>query len=269
MNEIVELLRQHGVLIVFLFVFLEQIGAPVPAIPVVIIAAAFADRQPHALAHLLLLSVVASLLADSAWFYLGRRYGYRIIARLCRVSLSPDSCVRKTESFFERWGFPSLVFAKFIPGFSTVAPPLAGALPRGRYRMFLLYDAVGATIWIGAGIFLGVVFQHAIGEVINKLETLGGWAIVFLAALLLLFLTYKWWERNRFYRDLRMARISVDELHQRLASGSATVVLDVRSSSARQAQPGRIPGAIVLGAEEMEEKLQEISRDDDVVLYCT
>lgn len=269
MNEIIHLLRQHGVAIVFLFVFLEQIGAPVPAIPIVVVAAAFANREPRDLAHLAFFSVVASLIADSFWFVLGRRYGYRIIARLCRLSLSPDSCVRKTESFFERWGFPSLTFAKFIPGFSTVAPPLAGAMPRGRFRTFVLYDVIGAALWVAAGILLGVVFQHAIGEVIDKLEMLGGWAIVFLASALGLFLAYKAWERNRFYRNLRMARISVEELHQRLESGSATVVLDVRSESARLVNPGRIPGALVLTADEMEEKLRHIARDDDVVLYCT
>lgn len=269
MNEIIHLLRQHGAPIVFLFIFLEQIGAPVPAIPVVIVAAAFTNRDPQALLHLLVLSVIASLLADSIWFYLGRRYGYRIIARLCRISLSPDSCVRRTETFFEKWGMPSLTFAKFIPGLSQVAPPLAGAAPRGRFRAFVLYDTIGAALWIAAGIILGVMFQHAIGEVIDKLETLGGWAVVVLASMLLLFLTYKWWERNRFHKQLRMSRISVGELRERLESGSATVILDVRSESARRAQPGRIPGAIVLTAEEMEEKLEEISRDDDVVLYCT
>ena len=127
MVRLVELVIRHGVPLVFFNVLLEQLGVPVPAVPTLIIAGALSREGRISSTHVLVASVLASLIADWIWFMLGRRYGYRILKTLCRISLSPDSCVRDTESKFERWGLKSLLFAKFVPGFSTVAPPLAGA----------------------------------------------------------------------------------------------------------------------------------------------
>src|SRR5436190_1596402 len=125
--------------------------------------------------HVLIAAVFASLIADLIWYELGRRYGYRILRTLCRISLSPDSCVRDTEARFERWGLKSLLIAKFIPGFSTVAPPLAGAARQSR-AAFLLYDGVGALIWAGAAVAAGRLFFRAIDRVLLALENLGWWA---------------------------------------------------------------------------------------------
>jgi hypothetical protein len=187
---------------------------------------------------------------------------------LCRVSLSPDSCVRQTESLFERWGMPSLLFAKFIPGFSTVAPPLAGALGASP-ASFLVYDAGGALLWAGAGVGGGMLFHRAIDRVLVFLTSIGSWAIVILAGALALFVAYKWWQRRRFYKMLRMARITVDELWRLIEDGQSPIVLDVRTAGARSADPRRIPGAAVLDASEIDARLQELSRDREIILYCT
>ncbi len=130
MSTLIHYLVRYGVSLVFLNVFAEQIGMPVPAVPTLIVAGALARNGRMSSTHTILIAAVAaSLIADWIWFLLGRRYGYRILRTLCRISLSPDSCVRDTEARFERWGMKSLLFAKFVPGFSTVAPPLAGASP--------------------------------------------------------------------------------------------------------------------------------------------
>jgi len=145
----------YGLPLIFGIVLLEQLGAPIPALPVLIVAGALAVDRDLSAVQILTVAVVASLLADSVWYVLGRLRGQRVLKTLCRISLSPDSCVRQTESLFERWGMPALLIAKFIPGFSTVAPPLAGAM-RGRIASFLLYDAGGALLWAGAGVVLDV-----------------------------------------------------------------------------------------------------------------
>lgn len=269
MNEILDLLTRHGRAVVFVIAFLEQIGAPVPAIPVLIVAGALAANAGGGILPLLALAVAGALLADLMWFFLGRRYGYRVLGLLCRISLSPDSCVRQTESFFERWGFVSLVFAKFIPGFSIVAPPLAGALPRATLARFILYDGIGAIVWAGVSLAAGVIFRGAIERLLEALADLGGWAVVLLAAALLLFVLFKWWERRRLYRTLRMARISVEELRERMSGEIPVVILDVRSAAAQKADPRRIPGALVLPAEELERGLDAIEREAEIVLYCT
>src|SRR4029078_1488884 len=141
-----ELVIQYGVALVFVNVFLEQIGAPIPAVPTLIVAGALSRNGQLSSTHVLVAAFLASLLADYGWFLLGRRYGYKVLQLLCKVSLSPDSCVRETEARFERWGVKALLIAKFIPGFSTVAPPLAGAAKRSTLG-FLVYDGIGALVW--------------------------------------------------------------------------------------------------------------------------
>ncbi|MGH9458801.1 MAG: VTT domain-containing protein [Thermoanaerobaculia bacterium] len=269
MNEILALLTRHGEAVVFVAAFLEQIGAPIPAIPVIVVAGAVAATTGGGVASLLVLAVAGALLADVVWYVLGRRYGYRILGLLCRVSLSPDSCVRKTETFFDRWGYLSLAFAKFVPGYSVVAPPLAGALPRASFPRFLLYDAVGAVLWAGASLAAGVLLHDAIEDVLEALEALGGWAVVLLASALVLFVLFKWWERRRFYRTLQLARISPAELRERLTSGPAVVVLDVRSPSAQRHDPRSVPGARMASEDRIEIALRDVDPAQEIVLYCT
>jgi membrane protein DedA with SNARE-associated domain len=253
---------------VALNVFLEQIGAPIPAVPTLVVAGALTRSGQLSVTAVMLFSVAASLLADWIWFLLGRRYGYRVLRVLCRLSLSPDSCVRDTEAKFERWGMKSLLVAKFVPGFSTVAPPLAGAGGRSTVE-FLIYDGLGAAIWAGAAVAAGRAFHRAIHVVLQRIEDLGGWALLFLGSMLALVIVFKWWQRRRFIMMLRMSRISVDELKAMLDSGRTPVVLDVRTPSARKHDPRRIPTAIVANQEQIEERVRDLKPDEEIILYCT
>src|SRR6266511_2597609 len=192
-----------------------------------------------------------------------RRHGFRILKTLCRVSLSPDSCVRKTTSIFEKWGMPSLVVAKFVPGFSTVAPPLAGAT-NARFLPFLLYDGAGALVWAGAGVAAGMAFHRAIDRALEFLTGIGSRALVILGVALLLFVGVKWWQRRRFYLMLRMARISPAELRRLMDEGRDPIVLDVRTQGALLADPRRIPGARLLELSDIPEKLAGLPQDREI-----
>lgn len=268
MHALIEALARHGLPLVFANVLLEQLGLPVPAIPTLVAAGALSAGGRLSTTALLGLAVGASLIADSLWYLLGRRYGYRILKTMCRISLSPDSCVRQTESLFERQGVRSLLYAKFIPGFSTVAPPLAGALKVGFLR-FAVFDAGGAAAWAGSGIAVGIVFHRAIDEVARFLEGLGFWALVIAGGLLVAFIASKWWQRRRFYRFLRMARITPEQLRALIDEGKAPVIVDVRNRAAAQRDPRRIPGALSVPIEEIDASIGSLPLDREVVLYCT
>ena len=268
MHPLVDTVLKHGLPLVFVSVFLEQIGLPIPAVPILIVAGALTVEKDVSLAQVLLVAVIASVIADSIWYALGRRLGLRVLKTLCRVSLSPDSCVRQTETAFERWGMPSLLVAKFIPGFSTVAPPLAGATVR-RPLSFLFYDAGGALAWAGAAVLLGRVFHTAIDRAIETLAGFGTNALFVVAAALALFIGLKWWQRRRFYRALRMARILPEDLYPLLAKSDGPVVLDVRTPSARAVDARRIPGAKILEFSEIAAKAESLPTDREIVLYCT
>src|SRR5436190_8467247 len=177
MQHLALYVSRYGLTLIFVNVLFEQLGLPIPAIPVLIVAGALAVEKDLSVPAVLLVAVVASVLADAAWFLVGRRYGFRVLRTLCRVSLSPDSCVRQTTSIFEKWGLPSLVVAKFVPGFSTVAPPLAGAI-KARFLPFLFFDGAGALVWAGAGVGAGMVFHRAIDRALEFLTGIGTWAVV-------------------------------------------------------------------------------------------
>ncbi|MGE5345039.1 MAG: VTT domain-containing protein [Acidithiobacillales bacterium] len=268
MNELVAALSRYGVLLVFANVLVEQLGAPVPAIPTLVLAGALAADGRLSLAGLVLVSVVASLLGDSVWYLLGRRHGYRVLRMLCRLSLSPESCVRQTESVFDRWGLLTLLVAKFVPGLSTVAPPLAGS---GRVGIvpFLSVSAAGAFLWAAFASGLGWLFHGTVNEVVGALATLGGGALAVLGGAFLLFLGVKWRQRRRFFKQLRMARIPVGDLRRLMEGGGEPLVIDVRSAGARARDPWRIPRAVVLDPDDLERQIPLLSTEREIVLYCT
>ncbi len=265
---LVEIVLKYGLPLVFINVLLEQLGLPIPAVPTLIMAGALSVDRGMSAPRVLAVAVLASLIADSLWYALGRRLGLRVLKTICRISLSPDSCVRQTTSAFERWGMPSLLVAKFIPGFSTVAPPLAGAISR-RPAAFLLFDAGGSVIWAGAAVLLGRLFHRAIDRAFDYVAGIGQRAVVGLAAALVLFIALKWWQRRRFYRALRMARISAADLHALLQGDPPPMVLDVRTPSARQSDPRRIPGARAFDLEEVDRVAGGLPPGGEIVLYCT
>src|SRR5437764_6139938 len=268
MTSLVHYVLVYGVSLIFINVLLEQLGAPVPAVPALIVAGALSREQRMSSTNVLIAALFASLIADYVWFELGRRYGYRILKTLCRVSLSPDSCVRDTEARFERWGLKSLLIAKFMPGFSTVAPPLAGAAGRSTLA-FIAYDGIGALIWAGSAVAAGRAFHRAIDRVLAALENLGGWAVVVIASLLAVLIAVKWAQRLHFLKQLRLARIEPHELKAMIDRGEFPIVLDVRTPGARKHNPRAIPNAILAHMDDVATQLGNVPPHQDVVLYCT
>lgn len=268
MDQLPHLLRTYGVLIVFGTVLLEQIGLPIPAFPVLVVAGALAidtGGGPLQLLAGVLASIAACLISDYFWFRAGRHYGTRILRLLCKISLSPDSCVRQTEDNFGRWGEKSLVVAKFIPGFSTIAPPLAGAMGTTTAR-FVWLSLAGGLLWTAAGVGLGAWFHASVGDVLAWFDALGGTALAIVASLLGVFVLLKYIERRRNLGAAEMPRVTPAELMALLEAGHDPLVVDARGMTARQLQQG-IPGAIVLG-DDRDRLLATLDRDRHIVVYC-
>jgi membrane protein DedA with SNARE-associated domain/rhodanese-related sulfurtransferase len=268
MQDISHLIAQHGLALVFANVLLDQLGLPTPALPALMVAGALAAEGKLSAPALFGIAVAATLIADSVWYAAGRRYGNRIMKTLCRVSLTPDYCVNQTQTLFERWGMNALLVANFIPGLATVAPPLAGATGIGWPR-FLFFSTLGASLWAGAGLGVGMAFKEQIAQLLGWLERMGTMAITAVVVLCAAYVAYKWWERHRFFTMLRMARISVDELYRLMEAGAGPVVVDVRSQTARALEPRRIPGARHVPLHAVGLHAGDLPRDRDIVLYCT
>lgn len=268
MDEGIQFLLRHGYSLLFLFVFAEQIGLPLPAVPILLAMGALAGTGQLSYPLALLLAVTASLLSDVIWYQLGRRRGASVLNLLCRISLEPDSCVRRTEDTFARHGARALLYAKFVPGLNTAAPPLAG-LFQMRLSRFLAFDAVGALFWAGGFSALGLIFSDQLERVAAWAAQLGGWLVVVLAGGLAAYIAWKYIDRQRFIRKLRVARITPEELQRKLTAGENLMVVDLRHSLDFEATSATLPGAVHIAPEELEQRHLEIPRDRDVILYCT
>jgi len=265
-SHLIELLQQYGLGLVFLNVLALQAGLPLPAYPTLIAAGALAAAGGTPVYQLVGVGVAGALIADSGWYIAGRKFGMRILGTLCRVSLSQDTCVRQTESIFQRFGPSSMLFAKFVPGFASVATAMAGAI-RLSYLKFVAFDAVGATLWVGVGVGLGYLFRDAIGELMAKLASLGQYGVMLVVAGFALYILFKWYRRYVFTRQLRMDRVTVDELRNLIDENRVQALVDVRSALT-QAATGRIPGARAIDMKKIDEGLKGVPVDGEVILYC-
>jgi membrane protein DedA with SNARE-associated domain/rhodanese-related sulfurtransferase len=264
-----QILVSYGLPLVFGAVFVEQIGVPLPAIPWLLAVGALAAGGNSSATLAIGLTVIACLVADAIWFYLGRYRGTRVLGFLCRVSLEPDSCVRRTQNMFTRYGLRSLVVAKFLPGFlSTVAPPLAG-MSKMKISRFLFFDSLGSLLYAICFVMLGYSFSHQIKQITDALSSIGGKALGLLAILAGTYIGIKYWQRRRILRELRMARITVSDLRQKQKAGEALTILDLRSSAALEEDPAIIPGAIRTSLDDIKSGNYQVPRDKEVVVYCS
>jgi membrane protein DedA with SNARE-associated domain len=268
MDTIVAVLTRYGYWVVFGSVLAEQIGLPVPAIPVLLAGGALISTGYLNGALVLLLAGVASLVADTLWYSIGRFRGARVLGALCRLSLEPDPCVSRTQRIFTRHGARSLLVAEFIPGFSTIAPPLSGVV-RMPLSQFLIFTGLGGVIWAGAFVAVGWLFSRQLEAIADYAARFGSGTIALLIAVFAGYLAWKYVERRRFLRKLRIARITPEELKLRLDAGEEIVVVDVRDRIDFDVDPVTIPGALHLTTDELEVRHREIPRDREIVLYCS
>lgn len=267
MQELVTLFDQYGPLLIFLQVLITQLGVPVPSVPTLMVAGALSVDGHLSGGSALILAVLGSGIADFIWYLSGKRYGIRILGLMCRISISPDACVRRTENVFTRWGAWSLLVARFVPGLSLLASPLAGATNIGAAR-FLFFDTLGTTLWASLAIGSGMLLHQQVGAFIKALSSIGGVAILVIAALLALYVAWRWIERQRLLRFVRRHRIDVKELHALVSDGNAPIIVDVRSLITRQEDPRRIPGALEAELAEVQRLLADVPRDHEIVFYC-
>jgi membrane protein DedA with SNARE-associated domain len=267
MDEVFQFLIRHGYTVLFIWVFAEQIGIPLPSVPILLAAGALAGEGQLSFAAALGLAAIASLLSDVLWYHIGRYGGGSVPALLCRISLTPDSCVRRTEEIFLKHGIHSLLVAKFIPGLNTAAPPLAGIF-RMHLAKFMVFDGLGALFWAGSFIGLGFLFSNQIEQIANHALRLGTWLVAVIIGGLLATVLWKYFERWRFLRQHVMARITPEELKQKLDTGEDVIIIDVRHSYEFEAEPQTIPRAVHLALERLEKEDLKIPGDREIILYC-
>ncbi len=268
MTAIIDFVVRNGPSVLFGWVLLDQAGVPLPAVPLLLVIGALAGAGRLSLGLAMGAAVAGCLVADLLWYTFGRRRGATVLGLLCRITLEPDSCVRRVEEMFVAHQLRFLPIAKFLPGLNPLAAALSGVvkIPLG---LFLLCEAAGALAWSATWIGLGYVFSDLIEPIAAEASRLGGTSVVILLGLLAAYVGVKYVQRQRFFRALRMARISPETLKQMMDDGKATMVVDLRTAVGVQERPYMIPGALRISPEELERRHDEIPRDAEIALYCT
>jgi membrane protein DedA with SNARE-associated domain len=267
MNEWIEFFEDYGYWLILASVFLEQMGLPLPAVPLLVSMGALSRSDPQvSFSLVIVLSLAASLVADLVWYRLGTRYGRSVLNLICRISLEPDYCVRRTEDAFLRRGLWTLLFAKFVPGLNAAAVPLAGMIGTPLHR-FLLFDSLGVISWAGTYTTLGFVLSREVQRLLVYISQLGYSFLVLAVIAATIYVTYKLKQRRRFVESLRVDRITPEELKAKLDSEEKVVVLDLRNQLDVTNERVRIPGAFHALPEMLNRG--DLPANGQVVLYCT
>ncbi|HSZ19301.1 MAG TPA: VTT domain-containing protein [Candidatus Acidoferrum sp.] len=267
MTEMLQFVIRHGYMLVFAWVFVEQAGLPVPSAPLLLAAGALSGMHRMNLGLAVAFAVFGAVASDSMWYEIGRLKGVRVLQWICRISLEPDSCVRRTQVSFARNGPRVLLGAKFIPGLNAMAAPLAGIIKMG-WRRFLLFDIMGTLAWVGSFAISGFLFSGELERVAASAAFLGKWLVVLLLAAFTGYILWKFYNRQKFLRKLKIARITPEELKGKIDAGEDILVVDLRHSLDFDANPETIPGALHIDAAELEEAYEVIPRDREIVLFC-
>ena len=266
--DFIGLITAHGYWIVLVVAFVDQFGTPVPAIAILLTAGAVAGQGRLSLVGVLAAAWLGTVVGDFVLYQCGRWRGGPLMRRLCSFSLAPDTCVRKTETSFQRLGWKALVIAKFVPGLALFAAPVAGAL-RMPIAPFLIFDSIGSVLYNVVVIGLGFALHNQLDRVVGWFHKLGSAAIPLVVGAILAYWAWRIIQKRRILRSLRSRRVTPEELHGRLKSGDPLRIVDLRATIAYEVTRQTLPQAIRLDPEELEERHSDIPRDCDIVLYCT
>src|SRR5262245_31104643 len=268
MSDLLQFLLKHGYAVIFGSAFVEQMGVPIPAATLIVGMGALSRSGEFAFGAIVAIAAAAALIADLIWYELGRHHGRSVLRLICRISLEPDYCVRRTEDGFEKLGLWVLLGAKFIPGFNAAAVPLAGMMKTSLPK-FLVFDIIGVILWSGTYTMLGYLFSQQIERTLTYLSTLGTSLLVVVAAPLALYIGYKLDQRRKFLKGLKVMRITPEELKARMDAKDNIMIFDMRNRLDRKTDPVRIPGAFHVLPEHIEFQPEDISFDQEIILYCT
>ena len=268
MAETLQFVVQHGYVLLFFWVLVEQAGLPIPATPLLLAAGALAGQHQLKFALVVIVAATGSLVSDAFWYFFGRRKGPVVLNFLCRIALEPDSCVRRTETTFTRFGIQTLLICKFVPGLNTAAPALSATAGIG-LPQFLLFDWLGALLWSSAFAGLGLLFSRQLDRVALDIAQFGSLTLLLVVGGIAGYIAYKLYERRRFLKQVAGVRITPEELKDKLEEGDAVTIIDLRHPLDLLPDPRTLPGALRISPEELERRQNEITRGGEIVLFCT
>ena len=268
MTETIQFISLYGYLLVFVWVMAEQAGLPVPVAPLLLTCGALAGQGRLSLFLTVLIAALGSIASDTVWYHVGKRRGLAVLRLLCKISLEPDTCVRQTEAKFAKFGVRTLLFCKFVPGLNTAAAPLS-AVVGIPYPRFAVFAFAGAALWAGTLTLAGFFFSRQIARITDGLQRLGSWAFLMFVGAFIAYIAYRYYDRVRFLNQVKGDRITPQELKVQLDLGETVTIIDLRHPLDLLPDPHTLPHALRISPEDLEQRHGEITRDGEIVLFCT
>jgi membrane protein DedA with SNARE-associated domain/rhodanese-related sulfurtransferase len=267
MNTLVDLIQAYGLWLVFLITLLQSLGLPLPAFAVLIVTTAVTPPTEASIIMLILTGASGTLAGDVILYFAGKRYGTGILGKLCKISISPDTCVRSTGDIFERYGAPALTILKFVPALSTLAPVVAGVAAM-QVAVFVFFSAIAALVYLGAAVTLGAVFRHQVDGLIAALSHYGMMGGLFIVVLFGLYLLFKWLRRYSLIKQFETDRVTVDDLVELIDGKSNPVILDARPIDQRT-RNGFIPGSVPIDESSFNDIADRYANHQEIIIYCS
>ena len=267
MNSLIELVQAYGLWIIFLITLFQSIGLPLPAFAILIVTAAVTPTKAVDIVSLLMTASFGSLTGDIILYFAGKRLGTSILGKLCRISLSPDSCVKSSGDLFNRYGPPALTVVKFVPGLSTLAPVVAGVYAMPIFS-FIVFSLIAAAFYSTAAVSLGVLFRHEISSLIATLTEFGKVGIFIVIISFGIYLFAKWLQRYRLIRQFKTDRVTVNDLLGLIQESSGHIIFDARPADQR-IRNGFIPGSIPINDINFSEIANLYSAYEEIIVYCS
>jgi membrane protein DedA with SNARE-associated domain len=262
------LLLHHGYALLFVYVLVVSLGVPIPVDPVFLLMGAQAGDHQYSFFLALLVALAPAVLGDIVWYQVGKYKGRSVLSLLCKLSLEPDTCVRKTETSFSTRGANALLFSKFIPGMSLVSVTLAG-ISRMPFGRFVLMNSAGCALWVSVYLGVGWLFHKQVDTIIYALGLYGRRAGLVIVTLLAVYLGYKYFQRWRFIHELRVNRVTPEQVKELISSGCALTIVDLRHPAEVERVGIKIPNAVILRPEDLRSRSHEIPLENAIILYCT
>ncbi|WP_342647915.1 rhodanese-like domain-containing protein [Mucilaginibacter sp. CSA2-8R] len=267
MSTLIDLVQTFGLPMILLITLLQSLGLPLPAFAILVVTAAVMPPNAADIGLLILTGVLGTFMGDMVLYYAGKHYGTRVLARLCKISLSPDSCVSSSGDLLDRYGSPALTVAKFVPGLSTIAPVIAGVYHM-RLRLFGFFSLIAAIIYLASAVLLGNVFRRQVSSILSTLSDYGkaGGLIILLA--FGVYILFKWYQRRRLLRQFNVDRVTVEDLLALIQQENLPVILDARPVDQR-VRNGFIPGSIAVDDANLSEIADRYGHNNEVIVYCS
>jgi membrane protein DedA with SNARE-associated domain len=222
LNALSSPLQHYGVWAIGLLIMLEDFGIPVPGETILIAGAVYAGAGRLNVLAVGVVGFIAAIIGDNIGFAIGHFGGRALALRWGKYVFLTEERLNKAENFFDRRGAIVITFARFVEGLRQANGIIAG-ITGMHWLRFLIFNAIGAALWVGTWVSLGYLAGNHIGTIYHYITLYSYYALIALAVLIVGYIV--WRLRRRRRRLALVVARQVSEAHESRTTGEAAGVM--------------------------------------------